>query len=87
MAYSFLVRYLCVEFACRTGVILTGIFLVKVIAAISDFFSREGSGKKEIFTKGLPIIKKKERGGGGAIEISCCLSIAPPQIKKALQSL
>ena len=40
MAYSFfLVRYLCVEFTCRTGEILTGIFLVKVKAAISDFFS------------------------------------------------
>ena len=40
MAYSFfLVCYLCVEFARRTGVILTGIFLVKVKAAVSDFFS------------------------------------------------
>ena len=47
MAYSFfLVRYLCVKFACRTVVIFTGIFLVKVIAAISDFFSSGGLWKE-----------------------------------------
>ena len=51
------------------------------------FSAVEGCGKKEIFTKGVGNNQKKERGGGGAIEISCCLSIAPPQIKKALQSL
>lgn len=43
--------------------------------------------RRKYLPRGWAIIKKMERGGGGAIEISCCLSIAPPQIKQALQSL
>ena len=40
--------------------------------------------RRKYLPRGWAIIKKKERGGGGAIEISCCLSIECPHIKQAL---
>ena len=64
MAYSFLVLYLCVEFACRTGVILTGIFLVKVIAAISDFFSSGRLWKEGNIYQGVANNQKEGEGRG-----------------------
>ena len=65
MAYSFfLVRYLCVEFACRTGEILTGIFLVKVKAAISDFFSSGRLWKEGNIYQGVANNQKEGEGRG-----------------------
>ena len=53
------------------------IFLMKVIAAIFDLYNGGRQGERmKFFSMGCATIKGKERGGGGAIEItSFCLSL------------
>ena len=53
------------------------IFLMKVIAAIFDLYNGGRRGERmKFFSMGCATIKGKERGGGGAIEItSFCLSL------------
>ena len=50
------------------------------------FQKRRALERRKYLPRGWAIIKRKERGGGGAIEISCCLSIECPHIKQALLS-
>ena len=46
------------------------IFSVKVAADIFDFYSSGTLGRKKFVPRGWASVKRKERGGGGAIEIT-----------------